>query len=387
MITVNRIGDTITGSVNGVPFGVSFNEARYAAMLTFKKRADAADTMEDLKAIVEEFKPLTTESHKEFVEQGSPYLFVNKSTNQYHLRYNGAKTIDPLPASLVKKINLSLEKNIDILPLIKAWVRFMRNPKYTKAKAIKLGNYLAMPYVNAELSAKLQAEQGVVKEVADVLATTTQVAISDEGLIVGYKVSKEVDWKCEDDGNNGVKKVDRYGYVVDDITGLKTHTKPEYAEDRVFMPAIMGLGGDPFHCVNLSGEGSLGHKILVGCAHYLESWDQVNCNDGHSAVPGLHVGGLDYIRNFQGDGTVTHNVLIDPMHIGAIPDDYTGAMRVKQYFVHSSFCGVNKNIYHPSKYAAINDAEFKAMLAAVIKEHGEAENKDPQNVDHLASLI
>lgn len=62
-------------------------------------------------------------------------------------------------------------------------------------------------------------------------------------------------------------------------------------------------------------------------------------------------------------------------------------MRVKQYFVHSSFCGVNKNIYHPSKYAAINDAEFKAMLAAVIKEHGEAENKDPQNVDHLASNL
>lgn len=45
-----------------------------------------------------------------------------------------------------------------------------------------------------------------------------------------------------------------------------------------------------------------------------------------------------------------------------------GAMTVKQYFVHSSFAGPNKNIYHSSKYAALTDAEF----AEIVKEAVEA---------------
>ena len=46
------------------------------------------------------------------------------------------------------------------------------------------------------------------------------------------------------------------------------------------------------------------------------------------------------------------------MHIGAVPDDQDGAIRCKQYFVHSSLSGVNGSIYHSSTYAAKTDEEW-----------------------------
>jgi hypothetical protein len=41
-------------------------------------------------------------------------------------------------------------------------------------------------------------------------------------------------------------------------------------------------------------------------------------------------------------------------------------MTTRRYFVHSSFAGVNKGIYHSSTYAALNDAEYAALLEEVI---------------------
>jgi hypothetical protein len=41
-------------------------------------------------------------------------------------------------------------------------------------------------------------------------------------------------------------------------------------------------------------------------------------------------------------------------------------MTTKRYFVHSSFAGVNKSIYHSSTYAALNDAEYHSMIKEVI---------------------
>jgi hypothetical protein len=46
------------------------------------------------------------------------------------------------------------------------------------------------------------------------------------------------------------------------------------------------------------------------------------------------------------------------MHIGAVPDDHTGAIRCLQYFVHSSLAGVNGSIYHSSTYASKTDSEW-----------------------------
>jgi hypothetical protein len=90
----------------------------------------------------------------------------------------------------------------------------------------------------------------------------------------------------------------------------------------------------------------------------------VNTNDYQSCVPGLHFGGLMYINCYSGE---IHNVFVDPMHIGAVPDDQTGAIRCLQYFVHSSLVGVNGSIYHSSTYAAKTDEEWEAMRAEAVK--------------------
>jgi hypothetical protein len=80
------------------------------------------------------------------------------------------------------------------------------------------------------------------------------------------------------------------------------------------------------------------------------------------------VGGIDYIRNYQSSSTQTHNILVDPMDIGAIPDDRTGAMRVLRYFVLDAFSGVNNSIFRASSYSSMTDSEYKKQLEEIIKE-------------------
>ena len=134
----------------------------------------------------------------------------------------------------------------------------------------------------------------------------------------------------------------------------------------------MGDGGDPFYCEGPNGYSKPGHFIKVGCVHRLASWDQVNTNDYHSCVPGLHFGGLEYINRISGE---IHNIFVDPMHIGAVPDDNTGAIRCLQYFVHSSLAGVNGSIYHSSTYAAMTDSQWaEARKEAVEKSSSRIED-------------
>jgi hypothetical protein len=117
--------------------------------------------------------------------------------------------------------------------------------------------------------------------------------------------------------------------------------------------------------------------------HRLASWDQVNTDDCSSCVPGLHFGGLQYISNYGGE---IHNVFVDPMHIGAIPDDSTGAIRCLQYFVHSSLAGVNGSIYHSSKYAAMTDAQWEEARREAVKAFGEEAQKIVDESHELDSL-
>jgi len=97
----------------------------------------------------------------------------------------------------------------------------------------------------------------------------------------------------------------------------------------------------------------------------------------------LHFGGLKYISGYSGE---IHNIFVDPMHIGAIPDDETGAVRCLQYFVHSSLAGVNGSIYHSSTYAAMTDAEWDKMREEAIMEYMEEKDKLQQIKNELKSL-
>ena len=382
MIILNKTGEDksgfiISGSYNGQQFGVSFDETKWQLMQDLKNRADKATTMEELTAIMEEFKPLTEESYKELVEHKTPYIMVNKSTNKFYLKYGNAVSKAALPQIFVDRIVKSLEKNIDITPLIKCWARYMRpipgRPGYTLENAKRFAAYIAAPFTNSQLLSELEGK-GLAHEVAKERATTTQVSITQEGLLVCYKVSKEILKKYILNEEEDVIERSRYKKNVDPDTGYVTFDAPEHEEDKLFEPYCMGKGGDEFY----SGD-KLGHFIRVGHTHYLESWKQV----GPPMGPGLHCGGLNYISGFQnGQDAVTHNIFVDPMDIHTVAINPTGtgndgAMTVKRYFVYGTFKGVNKSIYHSSSYAAITDAEY----ATIVKEAVEANAMNKKELD------
>ena len=376
MITVNRMGDSISGSINAEQFGVPYDEATYNAMLDLQASADKAESVEELKSIVEEFKQLTEVDYNSTIQSECEDIFYNKGKGTYHLKVKDEVSSVAMPKELVDKILASMDKGIDFQPLIKLWVRWLRNPILGKKNkdnphndfSKRMFSYINADFINNEVVEKLIDEQGLSEEVAKERATVKQVGITVEGLLKTYKVSTELTKKYALDKDGNKIEVDRIAKTkkIDPDTGLITYDVSDHTnEDRLFEPAVMGTSGDAFFCGDVEG-----HFIRVGQRHYLSDWSKVNTNDKTSCVPGLHCGGLDYIKGYQYRDTETHNILVDPMHIGAIPNDDTGAMRVKEYFVLDAFSGVNGAIYHSSTYAKQTDAQWVEMKKKVLEDYG-----------------
>jgi len=374
MITINLMGDSICGSVNNEQFGIPYTEEKYEAMLKLQAKADTVDTPAKYAKIVEKFTELLVVDYKETIESECPNIHVNKATGTYHLKVGKQVSSIAMPQALVDRILDSMDKKIDFTPLIKMWTRWLRNPVLRTKTGLGLGedfstrmfNYINSTYTNHELVAQLMDEEGVSEEVAVARATTYQVGITVEGLLRTFKVSTEIHTKYELDENKEAKQVDRrQAKTIDPDTGLITYTELTN-EERLFQPAMMGTSGDAFFCGDVEG-----HFIKVGHAHRLKSWSMVNTDDQISCVKGLHCGGLDYIRGYQDSNTETHNILVDPMNIGAVPCDDAGAIRVLEYFVLDAFSGVNGSIYHSSQYAAQSDTKWEEDRAEVIENFGE----------------
>lgn len=376
MITVNRMGDSISGSINAEQFGIPFNEETYNKMIELQKKADEVDTVAELKEIVEEFKALTVVDYNSTIESKCKDIYYNQAKGTYHLKVKNEVSSVPMPQALVDKILASMDKGIDFNPLIKLWIRWLRNPILKMKNKLdpqndfseRMFSYVDADFINEEVVEKLIEEEGVSREVAIERATVKQVGITVEGLLKTYKVSREIHTKYALDKDGNKVQVDRIEKTktIDPDTGLITYEVADHVnEDRLFEPAVMGQSRDAFFC----GEKE-GHFIRVGERHYLSDWSKVNTNDDQNCVKGLHCGGLDYIRGYQHDQTETHNILVDPMHIGAVPVPDGGAIRVKEYFVLDAFSGVNGSIYHSSTYAKQTDAQWEEMKKKVIEEFG-----------------
>lgn len=373
MITINRIGDSITGSINGKRFGVKFSQEKYDALLALEAKSNTVSTMVELEALYTDATVLATESFLETnAVPGCEYIHVNAATGKYFLKEKNKVSKVEMPKSFVDRILTSVEKGIDITPLIKFWVRLLRNPKLNAKKIRRICNYIAKTYVDREFRDELIKEQGVSTEVATERATSLQTPITMEGLLCTYKVSREITHRYvleEVDGVQVKKKVDRYTPTksINDVTGevtVESDGKPAFVEDRIFEPAVVGQSNDAFEC-----DGVLGHIIKVGAKHTLPEWSQVNCDDDITCVKGLHVGNLDYIAGYQNSGTETHYTFVDPMYIGAVTNDGSGALRVKEYYTYKSFAGVTKSIYHSSTYAAMTDADWARLRQEAIDAH------------------
>lgn len=366
MVTINRIESRIVGTINGHPFSCQYSEPKWKALKELEEKANTAATMVELKLIIDEITPMTKDSYKELTETATPHLVVNEATNQFYLKNGQYISNIPLPGVFAEKLMTSLDKGIDIEPLVKAWARFLRpipgRPAYSKERGENFAYYISALYTNESKVSELMEKEGLSFEKAQELSTTTQVAITKEGLIVCYKVSEELTTKWALDENNQKIKVPRCAKTIDPDTGLVSEATPEFVEERVFEPAIQRTSGDAFFCTDLTGTGKEGHLIKVGHVHYLDSWDKVS----KPGCKGLHCGGLSYIKGYQTGTRVTHNIFVDPSDIHTVYTGGDGVMTVKRYFVHSSFAGPNKNIYHSSEYAKMTDAEYSNLLTQAI---------------------
>jgi hypothetical protein len=386
MFTFTVLDDMITGSVKDVPFSIPFSKESYETLQQLEEELEHSSGKDEYTAVLEKVSVFVAQDLNEIIESECPYLKINRKTGEYHLYYNQVTSKVAMPKALVTRILDSHEKGLDFMPLIKMWVRFLRNPllkKKGKPFAKRFFNFINMTYVHPEMQAKFMKD-GYSKEVATKKATMYQMKITKEGLLSGYKVSSEIMHKFVADEDGNPKKVNRYQRTFDPNTGkITSEGLPATVEERLFEPAVMGDRGDAFSCTGTNGMDGLGHFIKVGCVHALPSWDMVNTDDNISCVPGLHVGGLYYIANYTGE---IHNVFIDPMHVGAVPDDNLGAIRCKQYFVHSSLTGVNGSIYHSSEYAKLTDDEWQTALAEAVSFADEAVAKAAQDLNELKAL-
>ena len=289
MVNVNVIGDSITGSGKDFKFGVKYTPEKLAQLQALANDVNNADSKESYDNLVANFKAATVESFSETVATACEYIHVNEATGKFYLKQDDKLSIHPMPKSFVERILKSMDKGIDVMPMVKFWTRLLRNPNFSPAKAKLVCNYIAQTTVDSEMVNELVNEYGVSQSVAVERATSTQTPITTHGLLQTYKVSTEVTKKyaLDEDGNKIL--VDRYQTTktVDEDSGEVTSTTamPEYVEERVFQPAVVGTGYDAFFC----GD-KLGHQIKVGQVHRLESWDKVNTSDYQSCVKGLHVG-------------------------------------------------------------------------------------------------
>tara|TARA_Y100000768_G_scaffold387662_1_gene379705 strand:- start:322 stop:1494 length:1173 start_codon:yes stop_codon:yes gene_type:complete len=389
MITINVIEGRISGSYGDTPFSVNYSQDTYDKMVRLQTEADEVTTMDEYNALMEEFAKLTVQDYKTTIETDCPWIHVNEATGQFFLTHNGVVSSIPMPQALVDRILASMDKEAEYLPLVKMWIRFLRNPILRKKMdngngenfADRFFNFVNLEYVHPKLKKELMEDHGLSEEVAERRATMYQMKITKEGLLNGYKVSEEVLTKYDTETG---EEVDRYKRMFDPDTGeISGDGLPEHVEDRLFKPAIMGNTGDAFYCEGPNGYAKPGHFIKVGCTHRLPDWSYVNTNDNQSCVKGLHFGGLKYIACYRGE---IHNIFVDPMHIGAVPDDHDGAIRCLQYFVHSSLAGVNGSIYHSSTYAAKTDEEWEEMRKEAVQTYAESKVDADKSIAEINAL-
>lgn len=296
MLTINVVSHgndkVINGSVNGKKFNVPFSAELVAALKAKQAELETIEEVTAYEAWVASVDALLEDKELDVITTACSDLIKNPKTGFYFIKVDDKVSKTPVPERLVAVILESIEKEIDPTPIVKAWVRFLRNPNFTPDKADRFARYITSLIIDEEEVERLVDEEGFSEEEAVKRSTYNDVAITQEGLIVAKKYAQLITegWVIDAETNKP-KRAPLYGKEPDTIdfqTGVVTKGKdvlPEFSEELFFQPPVQGTSGDAFLC----GERE-GHIIQVGKKHTLENWNQVNCNDYRSCVKGLHVG-------------------------------------------------------------------------------------------------
>jgi len=294
MITFNVLSGAekrIVCSLDGKTYNVKFDDEIFDSLISLQEELESIETM----AEYEEWKNkaehiLTDVREKDEIETTCPDLVKSEKTGNYFIKVDGKTSKHPVPQPLVDKILESVGKGIDPTPIVKAWIRFLRNPNLSTSKANYFADYITAEVIDITEMNRLQEEEGYSYGKAAESATYNDVMITQEGLIVAKKYAKLLTkgWVIDPETNQPILK-DLYDkkVSVDQWSGEVTEEiqYPEHSEEFTFEPPIMRRSGDAFYCGNVKD-----HIIKVGQEIKLESWDQVNTQDNYFGSKGLHVG-------------------------------------------------------------------------------------------------
>ena len=128
MITINVIDDKICGSYGDKAFTVEYSKELYERMKQLDHKAQGVTTVEEYNEVMEEFAPLCVVDYTKTIETKCEYIHVNKGTGEFFLKHEGVVSTIPMPQALVDRIFESLDKDLDFMPLVKMWTRWLRNP-------------------------------------------------------------------------------------------------------------------------------------------------------------------------------------------------------------------------------------------------------------------
>lgn len=364
MLTFRRLEKTITGQIDGKPFNVPRTEETEKVLSQFLENG----------ATSEEVWNYLKDTRKIEIAQSNGLLVYVPAKKEYYLQLNGKRSKMPIPISLVKIIETSYDKNMDFMPIVKAWLRLLDNPRLTPDMINYFQKYLSTTYTDVVEVDRLMKEEGYSREAAVELCTYPDIAITQEGLLATYKVAERVTWKYEMVWNEETQEyekkkkdaVTRIPAVIDPVTGEilepEKYQEPAYKEDYVFTPAIC-KDGDRFY----SGT-ELGYVYKIGEMQYLPKDAKRNLENTFGGG-GLYIGGLNYIDTYRRSNNNVLTCFANPSDILSFQDDGT-AFRTDALFPNNVWDSdvPLKGIYHSSDYGKLSEDRLIELLEQATKD-------------------
>jgi len=291
MLIYNIIGSgddqRISGVIDNKPFNVIFSNKLMSSLKTLQLELE---TINDVDAYEVWVKNVVTSIEDadavDLVTQACDDLMLDNRTGNYYVKVGTKVSKHPVPQPLVTVILESAEKQIDPTPIVKAWIRFLRNPNFSTHKAELFAKYITTVILDTEEIDMLMVEEGYTYEKAASRAQYRDVTITNEGLLVTKKYARLLTkgWVIDPETNEAVledlykttKTVDKFsGEVTEEVA------YPEFTEELTFEPPVYGRGGDAFFCGDVED-----HVMRVGNTIKLKDWSMVNVNDNQVCMKG-----------------------------------------------------------------------------------------------------
>lgn len=364
MINFRKLDKTITGSISGKPFNITKTEEAVAWLTQAQKDGKPDADVWDYIAKVRLGE----------VAGSNKYLIHNPVTKEYFLTLDGVRSKHAIPESLVTFIEDSFDKDIDFMPVLKAWARLLTNPRYNKEMGMWFGKYVEATYTDTIEAEKISAEQEIEFDIAKNMCTYQDISIAQEGILVSYKVAEVVDWEYlmehneEDDTYTKVMKK-KYKVIpaqIDTTTGevitKESYEKPASLEEYLFTPAIC-KDGDKFY----SGQ-KLGYVYEVGKMQHLPKTAKRNLQNTFGGG-GLYTGGLRYIESYNSSSREVLVCFVNPADIISFQDE-GGAFRTDAIFPNNvwDMDVPLKGTYHSSDYDKLSSARLEEIVAEAVKD-------------------